>query len=234
MTGKTIAIIPARGGSKRIPRKNLAPFHGKPLIAWTILAAQESECCDEILVSTDDREIADTAEAYGAIVPELRDKYADDFSNVSQASAYSLIQAETHLNRSFEHVIQLLPSCPLRGGDHIDTVFQMLLKSRARSVMSCFKLGWLNPWWAFRLDDQHRASELFPDAKNKRSQDLDDLYCVSGAVWAARAETLRQHRSFYIEDRRYCPIHWMAAIDIDEPEDLEMALALKSFATHRN
>ncbi|MEO9528638.1 MAG: acylneuraminate cytidylyltransferase family protein, partial [Roseibium sp.] len=126
MSAANIAIIPARGGSKRIPRKNLAPFHGEPLIAWTIRAALESEHCDAVWVSTDDPEIARVSESYGAIAPKLRDKYSDDFTTVSQATAYALSQAEEHLGTTFENVIQLLPSCPLRNSAHIGTVFDKL------------------------------------------------------------------------------------------------------------
>src|SRR4051812_19986287 len=98
---KNIALIPARGGSKRIPHKNIAPFQGKPLIAWTIEAAQQTGLFDRIFVSTDDPKIASVAQEYGVEVPFLRTEAKDDITPVSKATIHALKQIEGHYQETF-------------------------------------------------------------------------------------------------------------------------------------
>ncbi|TNE86155.1 MAG: acylneuraminate cytidylyltransferase family protein [Gammaproteobacteria bacterium] len=226
MVGKCIAIIPARGGSKRIPRKNIIDFYGKPMIAWTIEAAQNSGCFDHILVSTDDQEIARVARAYGASVPFLRHESADDHSPVSQATLASLKQAEKFWGTDYETVVQLMPNCPTRTDEDIRQALNTFNGKAAAFQISCFKFGWMNPWWAMRLNDQGKAEKLFPEALSSRSQDLTPLFCPTGAIWIAQAELLKKEASFYGEGHIFSPLHWTAALDIDDTEDLEMAKAV--------
>ena len=115
----TIAIIPARGGSKRIPRKNVTPFLGKPMISWTIEAALKSGVFENVLVSTDDNEIAEISIESGAQVPFLRENYCDDISPISLATTSALEQAEAFYQTKFDKVVQLMPNCPLRTSEDI-------------------------------------------------------------------------------------------------------------------
>lgn len=226
MVERRIAIIPARGGSKRIPRKNIVDFFGKPLMAWSIEAALQSGCFSRVLVSTDDEEIASTAISHGASAPFLRTQFADDHTPVSEATLSSLEQAEAHWGETYTTVVQLLPSCPLRNATDIRNAIAAFDRSEAPFQISCFKFGWMNPWWAAKLDASGTPTRLFPESATTRSQDLGDLYCPTGAVWVGRPEALKAERSFYGRGHVFAPIHWTSSVDIDDEDDLEMARAV--------
>lgn len=223
---ENIAIIPARGGSKRIPGKNILDFFGKPLIAWTIEAARESRIFNRILVSTEDTEVAAVAERCGVEVPFLRQNCFDDYSPVSAATISALHQAKSVLNEEYENVVQLMPNCPLRRSRHIVDAFNNFLNSDGKFQISCFKFGWMNPWWAVTLDEKFSPTRIFPKIYEKRSQDLPQTYCPTGAIWITKCETLIKEGSFYGESHIFYPIDWQAAIDIDDSDDLEMAKCL--------
>lgn len=231
---KTIAIIPARGGSKRIPHKNIIDFLGKPMIAWTIEAALESKLFDRVLVSTDSQEIADVAIRYGSEVPFLRAEYADDITPVSEATLSALIQSEKYWQESYDCVVQLMANCPLRCSESIVSSFNRFQKSTSHFSISAFKFGWMNPWWAARLDNENKPSLLFPEAIKSRSQDLDDLYCPTGATWIASVEELKESRSFYGKNHIFTTIPWVEAVDIDDEDDLMMAKAAASLSRFNN
>ncbi|QQR81416.1 MAG: acylneuraminate cytidylyltransferase family protein [Deltaproteobacteria bacterium] len=218
-----VAVIPARGGSKRIEKKNIVSFLGKPMIAWTIEAAQQTGLFSRIIVSTDDQEIADVAQLYGATVPFLRKYYSDDISPVSLATMGTLNQLRDELNEEYEIVVQLMANCPLRNETHIRDAFNYFKTVGASSQISCFKFGWMNPWWAATLDKEGHPISLFPDAGKQRSQDLPPLYCPTGAVWISKVEHLMKYQTYHSPDRIFWPMAWQAAVDIDDYEDLQMA-----------
>lgn len=218
-----IAIIPARGGSKRILKKNIIDFNGKPMIAWTIEAALKSQLFSKVLVSTDCEETADIARAFGAEVPFLRRGYSDDITPVSEATLDALLQAEKFWNLDFDTVTQLMANCPLRSSDDIINFRTEFLSRNIDFLLSCFKFGWMNPWWAFKLNEENKHSFLFEVATKKRSQDLDDLFCPTGSIWMANARTFKDAKTFYGEGQQFGVINWVAAIDIDDHNDLNMA-----------
>lgn len=224
---KTIAVIPARGNSKRIPKKNIVDFFGKPLIAWTIEAALESKMFDRIVVSTDSPEIAGAAIEYGLEVPFMRNEYADDNTPVSQATISAVIQAQEYWHEEYDVAVQLMPTCPLRGSSEIKDALVNFKNQGSVFQLSCFKFGWMNPWWAFRLNKDSAVPEyLFGDALKKRSQDLDELYCPSGAIWIASVPALFSENTFYGKQHTFFPVDWKSAVDIDNPDDLEFARAI--------
>jgi len=229
-----IAIIPARGGSKRIPRKNITPFRGRPMIGWTIDAALESEVFDRVIVSTDDAEIAETARAEGAEVPFLRSAHADDQSPVSNAIITALGQAEEHYATHFSTVTQLMPNCPLRGAEEIRAAWAHFDSGAHRFQISAFEFSWMNPWWAARLKPDGQPDWLFPETRLKRSQDLERLYCPTGAIWIAEATALIEHRTYYGPGHVLCSMPWQSAIDIDDWQDLHMAEAFALVAVRDN
>lgn len=220
-----LAIILARGGSKRIPRKNVIPFRGKPLLAWTIEAALASGVFEHVLVSTDDEAIAEIAQTYGADVPFLRQIAADDNTPSSEATIAALHQAENYWGKKFEFVAQLMANCPLRDAEDIRDAVHVFLERDVPAQLSCFKFGWMNPWWAVKLDEQSRPEALFPQALKTRSQDLPSLFCPTGAIWLAQTDQLIKHKTFYVPGHVFHPLDWVSAIDIDEVEDLLMANA---------
>ena len=224
---KNIAIIPARGGSKRIPKKNICELNGKPMIAWTIEAAKESGIFSHIVVSTDDDEIAEISKQYGAEVPFFRDDYSDDYSPVSLATVNCFLQAEEYYNEKFDHVVQLMANCPLRTCDDIVKSYNYFIEKRTKFQVSVFKFGWMNPWWATK-NTNGKFSFIFQEAIQKRSQDLEELFCPTGAIWIAKAEELANSKSYYTDETTMCEIPWKSALDIDDYNDFEMAVMLAS------
>ena len=143
-----IAIILARGGSKRLPGKNQRIFFGKPLVAWTVEAALQSKCFDKVLLSTDSEEIARIGINYGAEVPFLRNAAFDDHATSSEATLAALDQAESFWGESFGIVAQLMANCPLRSSLHLRDAMSTFVQADAPAQISCFNFGWMNPWWA--------------------------------------------------------------------------------------
>lgn len=221
-----IAIIPARGGSKRLRRKNVLDFFGKPMIAWTIEAARESSLFERIFVSTDDPEIAELSRRHGADAPFLRRGLADDFAPISAVTAAALEEIATELHENYQVVVQLMANCPLRGAEDIRAALRAFEANNVDFQISCVRYGWLNPWWALRRTDDGKGSFLFPDAAAQRSQDLPELFCPTGAIWIARTTALLQHRDFYGPSHRFEPLPWQCGIDIDDQDDLDLARAI--------
>lgn len=232
LVGKCIAIIPARGGSKRIVDKNIIDFSGKPMIAWTIEAAKSSKLFDRVLVSTDDERIAAVARTWGAEVPFLRSEFSDDYSTVSLATASALKQAQEYWSEDYETVVQLMANCPMRNCKDIETALQKFRHGNRIFQISCFGYGWMNPWWAVKLDDNNRPDKLFPQALESRSQDLPPLYCPTGAIWIANVERLLSEMNFYGKGHVFEPMEWDHAIDIDDDQDLKMATLISKAALH--
>jgi len=218
---KILAIIPARGGSKRIPKKNIIDFQGKPMIAWTIEAALESEVFNKVIVSTDDELISNVSKQYGASVPFLRKKNVDDHSTVSDV----IVNVLEELEENYDHVVMLMANCPLRNSEDIKNAVRCFnLNNNSKFQLSSFKFGWMNPWWAHTIEEKGIGKPLLPKNDSTiRSQDLKDLYCITGAIWVASVSEILKSRTFYGEDYTLNPIDWKNAIDIDDYEDLEMA-----------
>lgn len=217
-----IAIIPARGGSKRIPRKNIVDFHGKPMIAWTIEAALASKCFSRVIVSTDDEEIATISQEYGAEVPFLRGEFADDHSPVSDV----IVNVLKRLNVTTGAVAMLMANCPLRGEDSIASQVNLFDLNQASFQLSAFDYGFANPWWAHEIETSGLARPRFPEALKQRSQDLPPLLCPTGACWLAKVPELLQSGNFYGPGYHFAKMDRIAAMDIDDVEDLAFARAL--------
>ncbi|OGT07440.1 MAG: acylneuraminate cytidylyltransferase [Gammaproteobacteria bacterium GWF2_41_13] len=220
---KVVAVIPARGGSRRIPHKNIIEFVGKPLIEWTIEAAIASQLFDKIIVSTDDVAIAKVAEECGIEVPFLRQAASDDITPVSMATIEAIKQAQNYWNDEYDVVVQLMANCPTRGSQEIVDSYNHFTQAEVNYQLSCFKFGFMNPWWAARLDESSKPAFIFPESLQMRSQDLPDLYCPTGAIWIARVPNLIKEKTFYGQDHIFYPIGWKEALDIDNREDLELA-----------
>ena len=223
---RIVAIIPARGGSKRIPHKNIVDFNGKPLIAWTIEAAQKAGIFDAIVVSTDSEEIAEVSKAYGAEVPFLRDQKADDFSPVSEAIIRTIEQLES-VGRTYDLVVQLFAVCPLRTSDEILESLEFFFEKKAPLLVSCFKFVGMNPYWAIKLDDQFKGERLFNEI-TMRSQDIPELFSPTGAIWIGEIDTLKKEGTFFGKDQIFWEIDWISGIDIDDNKDLKLAAALST------
>ena len=222
-----IAIILARGGSKRLPNKNILDFYSKPMIAWTIDAAINSGQFFKVIVSTDNQEIANIGIKYGAEVPFLRASGADDVTSSSEATIIALKQATDYYGIRFRYVSQLMANCPLRDEKVIEASLDKFYNDSVESQISCFKYGFMNPWWALKKDTNGTYKKLFVDAHQQRSQDLPDLYCPTGAIWTAKTDALKRNKSFYTDNHTYFEISWKAGLDIDDQDDFDFAVATK-------
>ena len=225
---RCLAVIPARGGSKRIPGKNLVSLAGKPLLAYTVEAALESGLFARVVVSTDSLEIAEVARQLGADVPFIRDAaLSDDIVPVSAATVDALERLDSN-GDSVAAVCQLMPNCPLRTAADVVASAEQFESSGAAAQISVIRFGWQNPWWAMRRADDYTLEPLFPDAAIARSQDLPDLFCPTGAVWWAKSGDLRREGTFHLAGRTGWEIPWQRGVDIDTEDDLEMARVLMS------
>lgn len=222
-----VAVILARGGSKRIPNKNIIEFFGKPLIAWTIEAALKTNLFETVLVSTESEQIAEVALKYGAKVPFLRNANYDDFSTSSEATLTALKQLKEWNNKDYKTVVQLMANCPLRTASNIkDQLKYFESFSNRRSILSGFKYGMFNPWWAYKKTKDGSYSRIFENIETiTRSQDLPELICPSGATWISEVITLYEENTFYSEGYSFYELGWIPAVDIDDESDLLLAKA---------
>jgi pseudaminic acid cytidylyltransferase len=226
-----LAVIPARGGSKRIPRKNIKLLHGKPMIAYTIEAALQSDVFEKVIVSTDDAEIAEIAKHYGAEVPFVREAtLSDDHTPASLVTLDALNRLDPDSN-VYTYVSQLMPNCPLRDAADIQKSFEQLTTNHADTQLSVNRFGWLNPWWAFKMAKEKTLEPLFPEAFKIRSQDLPTLYALTGALWWAKADILRKEKTFHTINRTGFELSWQHALDIDDEDDWKMAEVLLELGT---
>jgi N-acylneuraminate cytidylyltransferase len=129
------------------------------------------------------------------------------------------------LGEQYDVVFQLMPNCPLRGASDILAARAAFDSSSADFQISCTRFGWLNPWWALKLNGTGAGERLFPEQALQRSQDQEPLYCPTGAIWIARAAQLTAAGTFYGAGHRFEPMPLLSAIDIDDAHDLEFARA---------
>jgi N-acylneuraminate cytidylyltransferase len=219
----TLAVIPARGGSKRLPKKNIRPLLGRPLIAYTIEAAIESDLFDRVIVSTESEEIAEISHQFGAEVPFLRDAgLADDMTPVSQVTV-NVLERLALDGTNQVHVAQLMPNCPLRTSRDLQNSHSQFIGSHADCQISVTRYGWQNPWFAMLRDETFRLKPLFEEWTTQRSQDQPQLFCKTGAIWWARSDVLFREGTFHVSNVTGWEMPWQHAVDIDTEQDWQMA-----------
>ena len=234
INGKSfIAIIPARGGSKRLPRKNLINLGGKPLIAWTIEAALNCPFIDEVMVSTDDAEIAEVSKKYGANVPFLRpDELASDVATSFDAVKHAIDFYRTELDKEFDFVIMLQPTSPLRTMLNISEAIKQCTDNQASAIISVCEVDHSPLWMNTLPSNQSMSKFILEDVKNKRSQDLPQNYRLNGAIYICEVSTLLKERTFFISQDIYAYIMSKeTSIDIDDLFDFNLASYLISINT---
>ena len=234
MSRTCIAVIPARGGSKRVPGKNVQDMRGRPLISYTIDAALRSELFERVVVSTDSEEIAETAVRLGAEVPFLRDaNLSDDHTPVSAATVDVLVRLDP-AGTMFDHACQLMANCPLRDASDIVASHRQFVETGADSQISVVRYGWQNPWWALRRDAAFRLEPVFAQYMTQRSQDLPEIFCPTGAVWWAKTQVLRREGTYHVPNRTGWELpSWERGVDIDTEDDWALAELLMERAAGR-
>jgi pseudaminic acid cytidylyltransferase len=221
-----VAVIPARGGSKRIPRKNIRTFCGRPMIGWPIGAAKASGCFDRIIVSTDDPEIADVGRGFGAEAPFLRPpELADDFAPTVAVIAHAVRWLDAN-GASPDAVCCIYPTAPLLEPDDLKAALALLMQDGTDYVFP------VTPFpapiaRALRLSGAgNRVSMFQPEHLMTRSQDLEPAYHDAGQFYWGRAEAWREERPVYGPGTAALIIPRTRVQDIDMPEDWEMAEAM--------
>ncbi len=217
-----LGIIPARGGSKRLPHKNLLPLAGKPLISYTIKAGLEAHCIDELMVSTDDPEIARVSVEFGAKVPFMRpSKLAQDDTSTFAVVQHAIDYYKTVEGKTFKFIVLLQPTSPLRDGEDVDLAMKFLYSKNADSVISVSENDH-SPLWCNTLpDDLSMNTFLREELKFKRSQDLEKYYRLNGAIYICNTARLLEEKTFFLKDRVYAHIMPQEkSIDIDTRLDL--------------
>jgi len=179
---KAVAIIPARGGSKRIPRKNIKKFHGKPLIAYSIQTAKASGLFDKVIVSTDDAEIAEVAKQYGADVPFIRPKtLADDFTGTATVVNHTLEWLKEH-GEEYDFVCTIYATAPLLQSKYLIEGYMKLQNSDAVNAFSATSMPFPIQR-TFKITANERCEMFWPENYNTRSQDLEEAYQDAGQFY---------------------------------------------------
>jgi len=214
-----LAIIPARGGSKRLPRKNVLDLNGKPLIAWSIEAGVKSSYINKVLVSSDDSEILEISKQYGAETIIRPDELASDTATTFDAIKHSIENSEP-----YDYVVLLQPTSPLRDTKQINEAIDLLIEKNADAIVSVCEMDH-SPLWSNTLDDSlSMQGFLKNEVLNKRSQDLETYYRLNGAIYICKTEKLLEEESFFLKENIFAYVmDRESSIDIDEEIDFRIA-----------
>ena len=217
-----LAIIPARGGSKRLPRKNVLSLNGKPLISWSIEAGLKSKYIDKVIVTSDDDEILDIAKEFGSDIIKRPNELASDIATTFMAIAHTIENVE-----KYDYVVLLQPTSPLRAVENIDESIEKLEEKNADAIVSVCEMDH-SPLWSNTLDDSLSMQGFLKDeVLNKRSQDLEIFYRLNGAIYICNTEKLLEEKSFFLKENIYAYVmDRKRSIDIDKEIDFKIASIL--------
>ncbi len=218
---KNIAIIPARGGSKRIPKKNIKNFLGKPIIAYSIETALQSGLFDEVMVSTDDSEIAKIALQYGAKVPFLRSKQnADDFAVLTDVLEEVLYDYQKQ-NKDFDHACCILPTAPFINSHDVTKAYNKLIRGNFDTVFPVVRYSF--PIQRAMQFDGDYIKMIWPENIHKRSQDLKPSFHDAGLFYWVKAGIILTKKKLWTDNTSAIEINEQKSQDIDTMEDWKLA-----------
>lgn len=224
---KKLAIITARGGSKRIPRKNIKKFCGKPIMVYSIEAALSSNLFDEVMVSTDDEEIVEIARRYGAKVPFMRSKKnSDDFAGTTVV-LLEVIQDYSKLNKKFDYVCCIYPTAPFLTGQKLKESYEKLIQTNADALIPIVNFDF-PPQRAMYIKN-NRLKFQYPEYEKYRTQELDPLYHDCGQFYWLRTQKLLEEKTIFLENTVSFIIPESEARDIDTDEDWKIGEILYKY-----
>ena len=228
-----LGVIPARGGSKRLPGKNIRLLDGKPLINYTIQAALKSRYIDEVIVSTEDKEIAEMSESCGANVPFIRPKeLSSDNMHPVEAAIHAVNYFITEQKKEFEHVLMLQPTSPLRNEHDIDKAIEFLHSKKADAVVSVCEAEHSQLCYNTLPENLSMRDFLRDDLKSKMSQDVPMLYRVNGAIYISKTRKLLKEGTFFLKDNIFAFLMDMKkSVDVDSLIDFKLAEILMQTRT---
>lgn len=215
---KNLAIIPARGGSKRIPRKNIKDFLGKPIITYSIESAISSGLFDEIMVSTDDEEIATIAVRYGAKVPFIRSpKNSSDFATTADV----IIEVLDFYKDKYENACCIYPTAPLISKEVFIESYELLISCNLSSVFPVVKFSY--PIQRSLEKNNEKIKMVWPEHINSRSQDLEERFHDAGQFYWFNVFDFRNEKKMFTNNSGYIEVSELAVQDIDNEIDWELA-----------
>ena len=221
-----LCIILARGGSKRLPGKNIKPFHGRPLISYAIAAVKDCSYVDTIVVSTDDEAIATVAREYGAEVPFMRPAELATDTATSLSAMQHAVTFYKEQGKDFDFIVLIQPTVPGVMLDDITKLIEKVIDMGSNSGITVSEIT-DPPAWMYRMSDTGELSAYMQDAPDARSQDLEKLYRVNGAVYVTKRDILMERNQ--IIDKESCVGVLMPrerSVDIDTEADFKIAETL--------
>lgn len=232
---RVLGVIPARGGSKGVPRKNLRPVAGEPLIAHAIRAARDSKLLSAFLTTTDDDEIAEVAAGCGSPVVRRPPDLADDDTPIVESILHALALAEEEAGESYDAVVLLQPPSPIRTGQDIDAAIEILEGDpEAEAVISVVPTEDDHPARMYRMDARGELEPFWPDLETAQRQDLPVLYYRNGAIYAVRRSVLIEKRSVMGDRKRPYVMSRDRLANVDEERDLVIADAMVRWLRERD
>jgi N-acylneuraminate cytidylyltransferase len=221
-SANNLCIIPARGGSKRIPRKNIKDFLGKPIIAYSIDVAIQSNLFDEIMISTDDEEIAKVAKQYGAKVPFMRSREnANDFATLADV-LIEVVDQYKNIGKTFKNVCCVLPTAPLTSHSRIKEAFTKLANENLDSVLPVVEFSY-PILRALEFDENKRLKMIWPENLRTRSQDLKPAYHDSGSFCWVKTNALLAEKTLLCKNGSAIVLPQTEVQDIDNDTDWKLA-----------
>jgi pseudaminic acid cytidylyltransferase len=219
---KAVAVIPARGGSKRLPRKNVLDFLGRPIIAYTIEAARASGCFDRVVVSTEDEEIVAISERFGAHVHRRSIDLATDSARVVQV-CLNFLDNEAEAGRDWDIMGCLYATAPLRNAEDVRATVALLEPARCAFAMAVTKYN-MSPHEAMKVGPDNKLTPMWPELLEHRASDLPPLRVDNGSTYAVDIASFQEQRTFCGRSLRGYEMPMNRSIDIDTREDFELAL----------
>jgi len=218
-----LAIIPARGGSKRLPNKNILELAGKPLIAYTIEAAKKSKYIDDIIVSSDSDNILNIAKDYNIKTIKRPDYLASNTAKTIDVIKHVI----ENIIGEYDYIVLLQPTSPLRNEKHIDEAIELLNAKEADAIVSVCEMDH-SPLWSNTLPASlSMEGFLREEVKNKRSQDLDKYYRINGAIYICKTDKLLKKNTLFLDKNIFAYVmDRKSSIDIDDEIDFKLAEVL--------
>lgn len=218
---RVLALIPARAGSKGLPGKNIKPLYGKPLISWSIDTALNSKYVDEVIVSTDSKEIAKLAELAGASVPFIRpETLATDTSTSVDVAIHALVELHSKRGQDFDYLILLEPTSPLRDSADIESMLEKL-DANSNEYDGIISLGEVreHPAYMKRIEGKKFSNLLKDFSSTSRRQDNEPIYFPFGLAYIVKCKTLNNEKTFYPQNCTYFVISPEQCYEIDTIQD---------------
>jgi len=233
LTSNLIAVIPARAGSKRLPRKNVQPFFGHPMLAYVVSAALNSGLFDQVIVSSEDAVIGRVAEEYGATFMSRPPDLASDSATLVDVARHVLESLHSQ-GVEPQAICQCMPNCPLVRSSDIVEHFNLFRDNDRSFQMSVVPYRGVYPHWALVADEKLHGRWFYGEHYLVPSQELSRTFCPTGAIWWTRTKDFLAQNAFYGSPFHLAPMDANRGMDIDDEEDLKLAELLVHGLTARD